>query len=291
MSGVVPSPRRTKEIVVGAIIVLLFAALYALTLSGYIQEGVSSAEPYEFGDPSITDHILARAKILSLDPVKGEMAVRIDLTPQGKFTDDQGFTATTNFKVFVNSANGSLERSFDKGKVISPFDITINLDGLVNNYPFDQYDGELVVYASIPPAGSAQETEIPVVVELTANIPGFAITAAKNDEATAEEAIVDLRVHRSVTVIAVAVAGMVIMWAIGIAVIFLTLSFVLRNRKAEAFAFYSGLLFGLFGLRNSMPGTPPIGTQSDFLAFLWVEAIVAIMMVLTIGVSLVRPQK
>jgi hypothetical protein len=81
------------------------------------------------------------------------------------------------------------------------------------------------------------------------------------------------------------------MWAIGIAVIFLTMTFIFRNRKAEAFAFYSGLLFGLFGLRNSLPGTPPIGTQSDFLAFIWVEAIVAIAMVVTIAFSLARPQK
>lgn len=74
-------------------------------------------------------------------------------------------------------------------------------------------------------------------------------------------------------------------------VIFLTMAFVFRNRKSEAFAFYSGLLFGLFGLRNSLPGTPPIGTQSDFLAFVWVEAIVAVMMVVTITLSLIRPQK
>jgi len=37
---------------------------------------------------------------------------------------------------------------------------------------------------------------------------------------------------------------------------------------------FAALLFGLLCLRNSLPGTPPIGTFSDFLAFLWVQGIV-----------------
>jgi hypothetical protein len=280
-----------KEIVVGLIIVILFAAAYALTLNSYIQEGQNNSNPFVIGDEKMTDGVVANAKVLSIDPVKGEMAVRIDLTPTGALTETDGLTATSNLKVITNSATGNLERSFDKGKTISPFDIVISLDGLVNDYPFDTYSNSLILYVTSQENKDAEEVDVPVLINLTANIPGYAIDISADKESSPTYSVANLEVARSSTVKTVAIAGMVIMWTIGIATIFLTMSFVFRNRKAEAFAFYSGLLFGLFGLRNSLPGTPAIGTQSDFLSFLWVEAIVAIMMVVTITVSLLRPQK
>jgi hypothetical protein len=48
-------------------------------------------------------------------------------------------------------------------------------------------------------------------------------------------------------------------------------------------ALFAALLFGLFSLRNSLPGTPPIGTYSDFLAFLWVQGIVAIALIVALA--------
>jgi hypothetical protein len=280
-----------KEVLIGIVVALVFIALYAVTLISYIQEGQTSAVPYQFGDEKEQNGILASAKVLSLDPVKGEMAVRVDLTPQGDLSDNGGYSATQNLTVFVNGATGQLERTFEKGKMISPFDVVVSLDGLVNDYPFDQYDTSLIVYVTAKADKDAEAVEVPVLLSLTANIPGFQILAGENTESTPSAPVVDLKVSRSNTVVSVAIAGMIIMWAIGIGVIFLTLTFLLGTRKAEAFAFYSGLLFGLFGLRNSLPGTPPIGTQSDYLAFMWVEAIVAVALVINIAITLRRPQK
>jgi hypothetical protein len=237
------------------------------------------------------DGLVVNAKVLSIDPTKGEMAVRVDLTPSGSLTEDGGYFATSNLKVFVNSATGAMERTFEKGKTINPFDVVLSLDGMVNDYPFDKYATLMNFYVTSQEDKDAEEVEVPVLMYLTANIPGYAINVAPDKESTDTSPLVNIDLARSATVKTVAIAGMCIMWAIGIATIFLTMAFVFRNRKAEAFAFYSGLLFGLFGLRNSLPATPAIGTQSDFLSFLWVEAIVAIMMVVTITVSLIRPQK
>jgi hypothetical protein len=282
----------TKEIIAALIIVLVFGGLYAVTLSAYIQEGQYNTIPFAIGtEDQAANGLIVNARVLSLDPVKGELAVRVDMTPQGTLTETEGSTATQNLKVYVNGATGQLERSFEKGKVISPFDVVINLDGMVNDYPFDKYSAYMYFAATSQADKDSPEEDVPVLVNFTANIPGFAINASEDKESAATARLTDISVTRSNTVVGVALAGMIIMWAIGIAVIFLTMSFVFRNRKAEAFAFYSGLLFGLFGLRNSLPGTPAIGTQSDFLSFLWVEAIVAIMMVVTITLSLLRPQK
>lgn len=287
------SPKRnTKAIIYSIILVVVLVAAYAFTLNGYIQEGANNRAPFAFGDETQADRLDVNSKLLSIDPVKGEVVVRFDVTPQGALTETGGLTATKNLTLYVNSANGATERTFEAGKTINPFDVTINLDGAVNDYPFDGYDGMLVFSASAKGKEEGAEAEaVPVYMLLTANIPGFAINAESNKESTEDTPIADLSVARSATVKTVAIAGMLIMWSIGIVVIIMTFSFVFGSRKAEAFAFYSGLLFGLFGLRNSLPGTPAIGTQSDFLSFFWVEAIVAVMMVLTIAVSLKRPQK
>ncbi len=286
------TPSKTKIFLYSIVLVAVLIAGYALTLYSYIQEGQNNTAPYVIGDDKVPDRVSVYSKIMSIDPVKGEMMVRFDVFPEGNLTETDGYSSTQNLIIFVNSANGQMERTFEAGKPINPFDVTLNLDGIVNDYPFDRYDGALIVSASAKGSeADAQEEAVPVYMELKANIPGFSIGAANNKESTADAPVVDLSVTRSSTVISVAVIGMLIMWAIAIAVIFLTFTYVFGNRKPEAFAFYSGLLFGLFGLRNSLPGTPPIGTQSDFLSFLWVEAIVAVMMVLTIAISLRRPQK
>jgi hypothetical protein len=288
------SPKKSfpvKAVAISAVLIVIFAVLYAMTLTNVLQEGKSNALPYAFGNEKTQNGIVANYKVLSIDPVKGEVSLRVDLTPQGSLTDDGGFSANQNLKVYVNGATGQLERTFDKGKAINPFDMVVSLDGQVNEYPFDQYSGYIFFNATSQADKDAAEEEVPVVLNLTANVPGFTINAAENTESNASSQIIDLSVTRSSTVSTVAIAGMIIMWAIAIAVIFLTMTYVFSSRKPEAFAFYSGLLFGLFGLRNSLPGTPPIGTTSDFLSFIWVEAIVAIMMVVVITVSLVRPQK
>jgi hypothetical protein len=280
-----------KEIILGLVVLLIFAVLYAVTLTSYNQEGQANGAPFVIGTENLANGLNVTAKVITIDPIKGELALRVDLVPTGDMTADEGLTANANLKVFINSATGTLERSFEKGKTISPFDVVISLDGMASDYPFDAYASQLYMYATAQENKDAETVDVPVAINLAAHIPGFAINVSPDKESKETYPLANIEVARSATVKTVVIAGMVIMWVIGISTIFLTMAFVFRSRKAEAFAFYSGLLFGLFGLRNSLPATPPIGTQSDFLAFLWVEAIVAIMMVINISFSLLRPQK
>src|SRR6185437_14931326 len=49
-----------------------------------------------------------------------------------------------------------------------------------------------------------------------------------------------------------------------------------RKIEISMFSFLGALLFAFPALRNSQPGTPPIGTMSDFIAFFWAEVIIAL---------------
>ncbi len=48
------------------------------------------------------DKVIVDAKILSIVPVKGETAVRMDLTSDGALTDDGSHSPTQALKVYVN---------------------------------------------------------------------------------------------------------------------------------------------------------------------------------------------
>jgi len=74
---------------------------------------------------------------------------------------------------------------------------------------------------------------------------------------------------------------MMMMWGLTIAVLLLTLSVVLRGRKVEVsmFSFTAALLFAFSTVRNAQPGTPPVGTYSDFISFFWAEVIIALCLV------------
>jgi hypothetical protein len=284
--------KRIIEIVAGLVVLLIFGVIYFGALNSFKQEGEARTAPYEIGNGELADRLDINAKILAIDPLKGEMTVRVDLLPVGSLTEDDGATANKTLKVYVNGATGQLERTIEKGKIINPFDVTISLDGQATEYPHDSYEGWLVFAATaVGEEKDAEEVVVPSFLNLYENVQGFKIEASPNAESPADSSslITDITITRSNTVVVTAVAGMAIMWAIAIAVIWLTCTVALRGRKSEAFAFYSGLLFGLFGLRNSLPGTPPIGTMSDFISFFWVEAIVAVTMVITIVASLLRP--
>jgi hypothetical protein len=83
---------------------------------------------------------------------------------------------------------------------------------------------------------------------------------------------------------------MIAMWALTIGVICLVFRVFAGHRKIEIsmFSFLGALLFAFPALRNSQPGTPPIGTMSDFLAFFWAEVIIALSLLAVVLRWLIR---
>lgn len=98
-------------------------------------------------------------------------------------------------------------------------------------------------------------------------------------------------VARSSTVTFFSVFVMVLMWGTTLAVLFMTLSIILRGRKVELamFSFIAALLFAFAAVRNSQPGVPPIGTFSDYISFFWAEVILSLSLLTIIFTWLLRP--
>jgi hypothetical protein len=137
------------------------------------------------------------------------------------------------------------------------------------------------------------EDEIPIGVDFFGSIPGFKIEAAKAKESTEDYVGIDMTISRASTTKFFSYFVMIMMWGLTISVLLLTLSCVLRGRKVELamFSFTAALLFAFAAVRNAQPGTPPIGTYSDFISFFWAEVIIALCLIALVFTWLWRPAK
>ena len=140
---------------------------------------------------------------------------------------------------------------------------------------------------------TTDEDDIPIGVDFFGSIPGFKIDAAKAKESTDDYVGIDMTISRASTTKFFSFFVMTMMWGLTIGVMFLTLSVVLRGRKVELamFSFTAALLFAFAAVRNAQPGTPPIGTYSDFISFFWAEVIIAFCLVILVFTWLLRPAK
>ena len=139
----------------------------------------------------------------------------------------------------------------------------------------------------------ADDDEISIGVDFVGSIPGFKIDAAKSKESSDDYVGIDMTISRASTTKFFSFFVMAMMWGLTLGVIFLTLSVVLRGRKVELamFSFTAALLFAFAAVRNAQPGTPPIGTYSDFISFFWAEVIIALCLIILVFTWVIRPAK
>lgn len=324
-----PDKMKAKDIIITIAVIIIFAIALVLVLKIYKSEGEKrSASISDIGEKD-PNHIEVDVKLVSIDPNKGDIVARLEFLPKGSFTKDEGATLARDLKLFVNSATGKQELDFPKGKRMNPSEVVVNMyDGLVTDYPFDKHNAYLEFYflpgkeerkpeaAAKPaePAPTPQESAageepkkevgekkpaaaekdediIPIGVDFAGSIPGFKIDATKAKDSDEDLVGIDMTISRASTTKFFSLFVMVMMWGLTIAVLLLTMSCVLRGRKVELamFSFTAALLFAFASVRNAQPGTPPIGTYSDFISFFWAEVIIALCLVVLVFTWLLRP--
>ena len=202
-------------------------------------------------------------------------------------------------------------------------------DGSVTDYPFDDHKASLEMYlegvtkekkeqtaAPAPaqtPAPTAQDEEgddeperqhaqapapaeaddagVPIGVDFFGSIPGLKIEAEKTSQSDEDLVGIDMQFERASTVKFFSIFVMAVMWGVTIVVLLMTFSIVMRGRKIEIgmFSFLAALLFAFVALRNAQPGSPPIGSFSDYISFFWAEILIALCLLSIIAVWVYRP--
>lgn len=296
----VTKKRRITELIIAVCVIALFAFVYLGILGVYDSENVASTSAFSVGDSNGENRVDISAKLMSIDPVKGDLIVRLQFAPAGEYLGDDGTNLSEDLVLSVNSSTGKEETVFKKGDRMNPMDITLSLDGTASDYPFDSELTALAINLTKPVVEEDEVDgvkttltnyeDVSVSVSYTGALTGYKIEASEAAEKVEGISEIDMVVSRSSSVQTFAVFVMILQWALALSALFAALSIIVRKRKIEfgMLSWLGALLFALPPLRNAMPYVPPIGTQSDFMSFFWAEAFVALSLVSIVVTWLIR---
>lgn len=243
--------------------------------------------------------------------------------------EDTELIPAVDIVIYTPGSSGKQEHNFKAGRLMGGLELVLPLEGLASDYPFDEHKAALaiVAFAKTPaeasPTGATQQTvsdgaddadsdeqpdsssaqstdpldglqELPISVALYAALPNVDMaidlsgTSGSADPNIAEAIIT---IHRAITIVGFAIFVMVIFWVIAIAIVLQAVTIASRGREPEpdTMGYMAALLFAFPFMRDALPGTPPVGTLSDFLSFFWAEALVAIALITTLITWIRRP--
>ena len=281
-----------KELLIaaaGALILVIVITTSALTVW---READYTVQEFTSSDVPGASRVVVDVKLISADPIKGDMLARLSFDGAGPLFDEDEGIPTENLVMSVNGATGRLVIPFKAGEPMNPTEVMLGLYGAVMRYPFDHHEGALVVSFATPliassptPAGGVSHEPIPVVLHYAETLTGYRISASQVTPPEPGTVELDIRLARSNSVLIFALFIMGLQWLLAFAALLALWTWLVRGNKIEVtmFGWMAGLLFALIPLRNAMPGIPPVGTLSDFLSFFWIEAIIAICMFVAVG--------
>lgn len=266
--------RQARWTVLLLLIVPLVAVIVAVRVVGNSPEQeVGSAG--EVRDDGVT----IRAVVRGIDPVQGEMSVRLAFAPIGSYTGPNGLTEPLRLLVFRTTGSGLLD--FETGQPMQPVDVALALDGSrITRYPLDRYDADLAVIA-LDEDGEA----VPVSIEVFANVGDFDVSSHTPTLREPTSARVELRAQRGWSTLSWVLILTVVFWLLALGATSIVWLVVVASKPVPVWSwgFLAGMLFALPGLRATLPGNPRLGTLVDWAAFYWsITLVVASMTVLLI---------
>ncbi|GAA2132969.1 DUF4436 domain-containing protein [Kitasatospora kazusensis] len=262
-----PGRRGVRQFVVLALI----AALCGTGIALYFDERDSRQQTRELGARPTGDWVELDITAQEVRPATQELTLAVVPIPHGTlaggppdapvFTRDVDIAATALTKPFQARAGEPAELQL----------IPVGMSGgTPSDYPFDHYT------VSVGWSASAGGSAVPVALTFTDSDPFF-VVRPKNTGASGATARLDSRVSRSRSTFILAWFMIAAMWALALAVLG-GAEVLIRKRQGlvwPALGWMAATLFALVGLRNAAPGSPPIGSLMDYIAFFWAEGIIA----------------
>lgn len=230
--------------------------------------------------------VIVRAKLMEVDLDREVVTLELELVPVGSDLFDPETMALRD-RLSVRIGDGSnpgigqtmVIAAGDQGATVP---VELDLDGNVADYPRDVHDGHLLLIAFREPADGGRPGDLPIILQAVGAWPGldvdFTTPASQYDTAQLAARELDLTVRRSHATATVVYFAIALTWVLIITVIGMTMSVALGQREPQLvmLAFFGTLLFGLTQFRNELPGAPPAGAFSDYLAFYWAYGVVIV---------------
>jgi len=207
------------------------------------------------------------------------MDVDVLLLPDPDLLDDQG-APKQPITLLLGPTREGADIVWPTGRRIDTRHATVELDGDIQNWPFDSY--VTTVYAQAY-TGANGQTELPTETAIDGDAQGWhlAITPASEQPGL----FTDVRLHRTVGIIAFGLLLLAVLITMSVVALFVVVNTYRGRRKFEPnfLAWIAAMLFATIPIRTFLPGSPPPGSWVDIAVVLWV--IVALGTALVFGVG------
>src|SRR3954470_13792385 len=171
-SAVMEEPAKSKKpLVVVIVLLLIFAGAYFFVLNAYKNEGNNRAAELTADTAKAGENrIEVSGRLVTADPLKGDVVVRLEFTPHGSLASGDGGALARDLDLSVSSATGKNVHEFKKGKRMNPVEAVVEIyEGEPMDYPFDSHAAELSFFFE-PSAGKGGEPAaaepIPLAVQM-----------------------------------------------------------------------------------------------------------------------------
>ncbi|KAI9010585.1 hypothetical protein DFJ74DRAFT_684991 [Hyaloraphidium curvatum] len=226
----------------------------------------------------------------------GRYAARIGTQPNNQsFPPPMALTISCEFGPGVPFSPGNAAQyEFLAGAPPPLVTVPAPIYGPNDMFPFDTHNIELGIRCWQGSAVEGTVTEVPIYVELIGVVQSwrFALTTLHNPTYTRWTA--DIYASRSPTTVFFAIFIMILMWCLAMSMAYMFYYYSFRAPRgrmpADLLSVGPTIVFALPFVREAVPGTPPAGVLSDYIAYFWCEAIVVITTVGLIAVWFLRHQ-
>jgi Domain of unknown function (DUF4436) len=262
---------RSRRLVLRIAAVLLVPVLCGGGILMYLDERSTQSQGAAVGEADDPNRLELYVTAQQVNAAQQRLQLRVEVIPHGTLAAD-GLNVPAKPLTLYTSSPTRAQIDFPAGRPAPAQDLDLSMyGGTVSDYPFDGYDAQVGFGATMD--GRA----VPISMTFGDIDPFFHI--ATTDGGYQNDAV-ELTVHVSRAQGTKFLAGfmMVVMWALALSV--LGGAWILVSRKRglvwPALGWMAATLFALAGLRNTAPGSPPIGCVLDYASFFWAELLTAV---------------
>ncbi|KAJ3094801.1 hypothetical protein HDU97_007558 [Phlyctochytrium planicorne] len=263
--------------------------------------GGDSTSPDEYDNDFINlcryrSFINVDVSVINMDFAAGTYKLKLDFFPCGDYVDKTNphIGKSTVLGVPVKLSFDNKIYNFTSGGPMNTQEFTASFDsGDINNYPVDRYTAtDLFIEAEVTNKNATAPLQVPLLVTFSASLLTYTVKLIalqdflSPNNPSYETIVLAFKASRAITTIFFSGLIMTIMWGLSLLAVFLAITLWLRGRKVEppTIAFSIALMFALPNIRNTQPGSPPVGCTADVVSYFWAMVLSAI----TAGLLLVN---
>ena len=227
----------------------------------------------QFGAIPAEARIAIYVQSMSIDPVNEAMRMRITVMPPLSHERSSADVTDRELAVLVRH-DGQVERVVTtRGQPYPEFEIGLNLNrGNIRDYPLDTYFVEIGLSCS----GIGQTVlpaSLPLHVVSWEGILGYNVRGRQIAEETSDEILLRFTVDRTgANKFFVCTIYAAILFLQGLVLTIGALVFIgIRKIEVTMIGALVAIVFTLPVIRNTLPGSPPLGIRADVAIFFWAE--------------------